>query len=105
MSLLRKPIKKACFNSRGSSALITNKYSHRFDPGGEREARDVGDLLVDLLMVAMQVAHDRLELDDRLPVERRDHPEDAMGRGMLRPKIDFKRLDFCGRGGRCHSTF
>ena len=54
----------------------------------------VGDRLVEvgvlaeLLDAAMEVAEDRVEVDDRLAVELHHHPQDAVGRRVVGPDVD-----------------
>ena len=45
-------------------------------------------VLAQLLDAAMEVAEDRIEVDHLLAVELEDHPQHAVGRGMLRPHVD-----------------
>ena len=47
-----------------------------------------------MLVVAVQIAEYRLEVDDRLAVYRHDQPEHAVSRGVLRADVDLKFLCF-----------
>ena len=58
------------------------------EPVGEREVHQERVPLADLLVVAVHVAHDRLEADDRLAVDPQVHPEDAVRAGVLRAHAD-----------------
>jgi hypothetical protein len=49
------------------------------EPVGEGHVHDERIALADLLVVAVQIAHHRLEVDNRLAVQRDDHAEDAVG--------------------------
>ena len=53
--------------------------------------------LGDFLVVAMEVAEDRLELDDAFAVEHDVHAEDAVRGRMLRPHGDFEQFGFAVR--------
>ena len=64
---------------------------------GVRHRRQIAGLLGDFLVVAMQVAEDRLEAYDTLAVERQVHAEDAVRRRVVRPHGDFKQLAFAVR--------
>ena len=48
--------------------------------------------LRELFVIAMQVAHDRLERDDRFAVQRAIHAKHPVRARMLRPDGDFQRL-------------
>ena len=45
-------------------------------------------VLAQLLDAAMEIAEHRVEVDDLLAVELEDDPQDAVGRGVLRPHVD-----------------
>jgi len=55
---------------------------------GERHVLEEGVALPDLLVVAVEVAHDRLQAFHRLAVERDDHAEHAVCAGMVRAEVD-----------------
>ena len=55
------------------------------EPIGIRHRAEVAGVLADLLVVAMEITEDRFELAHDLAFECNVHPENAMGRGMLRP--------------------
>jgi len=59
---------------------------------------EVGLLLGYLFVVAMQVAKDRLQLDDALAVQNDIHPKDAVRRGVLRAHRDFEQLGVAAIG-------
>ena len=55
----------------------------------------------------MEITEDRLELAHDLAVERDVHPEDAVGRRMLRAHRDFEQFAVEARshpGGACSSS-
>ncbi len=58
------------------------------EPVGEREVHQERVPLADLLVVAVHVAHDRLQADDRLAVDPQVHAEDAVGARVLWPHAD-----------------
>ena len=58
------------------------------EPVGEREVHQERVPLADLLVVAVHVAHDRLEPDDRLAVDPQVEPEDAVRARVLRAHAD-----------------
>ena len=55
---------------------------------GERHVVVPGVALADLLVIAVQIAHHRLKLVNRLAVERHDHAEHAVRAGVMRPQVD-----------------
>ncbi|OQA95061.1 MAG: hypothetical protein BWY25_02581 [Chloroflexi bacterium ADurb.Bin222] len=54
----------------------------------EGEVLQPGVALADLLVIAMQISKNRLEVLYRLPVEPRHHTKDAVRAGMVRAEID-----------------
>src|SRR2546422_3874962 len=58
----------------------------------DRRVLDVREGLAELLVAAMEVADHRVHADDRLPLERENHPEDAVGRRVLRPHVHHEAL-------------
>ena len=59
---------------------------------GVGHRRQIAGLLGDLLVVAVQVAEDRLEAYDALTVKRNVHAEDAVRRRVVRPHGDFEQF-------------
>ncbi len=57
-------------------------------PVGVGHVLQEGVALADLLVVAVQVAHDRLQADDGLAVEHHHRAENAVGGGVLRTHVD-----------------
>ena len=62
------------------------------EPVGVGHRPEVGGVLADLLVVAVQVAEDGLELHDRLAVERDHHAEHAVRRRVVRPHRDLEQV-------------
>jgi hypothetical protein len=58
----------------------------------QRHAADVCPLLGELLDGAMEVAEDRLDVDDRLPVERDEEMQHPMRRGVMGAEVDLDQL-------------
>jgi hypothetical protein len=53
---------------------------------------EVGRVLADFLMVAVEIAEDGLELDDGFAVERDHHAEHAVRGRVVRPHRDFEQV-------------
>ena len=66
---------------------------------GVGHGAEVGFVLGDFFVVAVEVAEDGLELDDDFAVEDDVHAEDAVGRGVLRAHRDFEELLFAAVDG------
>ncbi len=68
---------------------------------GVRHGAEVGFVLGDFFVVAVQVAEDRLQFDDLFAIERDVHAEDAVSGWVLRAHRDFEQLRFAAvRQGR-----
>src|SRR6266700_2780846 len=71
-----------------------------------RHRAEISCLLTDLLVIAVQITENRLELTHDFPVERDVHAKDTMRRRMLRPHRVFEQLAFQprthGYGGPLH---
>ena len=61
---------------------------------------EIGLVLGDLFVVAMEVTEDGLEFDDAFAVEHDVHAEDAVGGRVLRAHRDFEQLFFAAVGCR-----
>src|SRR5262249_2344387 len=69
-------------------------------PSAERDALRPGTELHVLLNAGVQVADDRAQLGDGLPVQGQDQPEHSVRGGMLRPHVDDEPLlGYLGGGG------
>jgi hypothetical protein len=62
------------------------------EPVGQRLDHRVGAMLAELLDTAVQVADDRPHLGDLLTVQLQQKTEHPVGRGVLRPHVDFHLL-------------
>jgi hypothetical protein len=74
---------------------ISPVVGHRaeiIEPVGVRHRPQIARVLRDLLVIAMQIAEDRLELHHRLAVEHHVHAKHAVRGRMLRPHRDFQQL-------------
>ena len=67
------------------------------EPIGVRHRAEITCVLADLLVIAVQITEDRLELPHDFAFERDVHPEHAVGRWMLRPHRHFEQLAFQSR--------
>ncbi len=70
------------------------------EPVGVGHRAEIGFVLGNFFVVAMQVAEDRLQLHDALAVQHHVHAKDAVGGGMLRAHRDFEQLTFTAAGRR-----
>ena len=55
---------------------------------GERDVHEESVSLADLFVIAMQIAHHRLEINDGLPFQPHHHAEHTMSRWMLRSEVN-----------------
>ena len=62
------------------------------EPIGIRHRAEVAGVLANLLVIAMEITEDRFEFAHDLAFEGNVHPENAVGRGMLRAHRDFQQL-------------
>ncbi len=82
----------ASFSTRQRVGPVVGQRAEIIQPVRVGHRAQVGRVLADLLVVAVQVAEDRLELDHALAVEHHVHAEHAVRGGMLRPHGDFEQF-------------
>ena len=78
---------------------ITQVVAHRVEviqPVGEGHVLQEGVALADLVVVAVQVAHHRLQADDRLAIQRQRGAEHTMCGRVLRSHIDHDAVSAHG---------
>ncbi len=71
---------------------VVGQRAHVVQPIGEWHRAQVADPFGNLLVIAMQIAEDRLQPDHPLPVQGHIHAEDAVRRRVVRPHGHFQQL-------------
>ena len=79
---------------------VVGQRAKIIQPVSVRHGPQVSRILAYLLVVAMQVTEDGLELHHPFAIQHDIHLEHAMRRGMLRPHRDFEHVTFQGAVGR-----
>ena len=77
---------------RPTQTLVVGRRGHVVHPVGVRDAAVVGLGLEELLGAAVEVADDRLGVDDPLAVDPHHDAQHAVGRRVLRPEGDLHLL-------------
>ena len=82
------------FFHRHAVALVVGQGVEVIHPAHIRQELLVVAILRHVLVAAVAVTDDRLRLGDELAVHLQEHPEDAMGAGMLRTQVQGIGLFF-----------
>lgn len=77
---------------RQAVAVLVEHARQVVEPVGERDDLRVHPVLGDLLLRAVQVAHNRVAPHHRLAVELQDKPQETVHRRVLRPHVHVHRL-------------
>ena len=79
---------------RHAVALVVGQGVQVIHPGQVRQELRVVAILGHVLVAPVAVPDDRLRLDDELAVHLQEHPQDAVGAGMLRTQVQGIGLFF-----------
>jgi hypothetical protein len=78
---------------RQTIAVLHVHVGEVVEPVGQGDDGRIHPVLGELLLAAVQIAHDGIAAHDRLPVELQDEAQEAVHRRVLRAHVQVNRLE------------